>query len=329
MRRREFITLLGGAAVAWPLAARAEQPGKVYRVGFLSLGSSDGPVAVMTMNGLGQGLTRRGYSVGTNLVIEGRFADGHADRLPGLAKELVDSGFDLIIAFTYLAALAAKQATTTVPIVALDAGDVVETGLVPSLSRPGGNLTGISDMTSELSTKRLGLLKTAVPDLKQVAMLYNAADTGMTARYRAAAAAAATVGIGVQPLAVREPNDFDPAFAAMTAEMPGGILMVTDALTNLNRKQVIEFAAAHRVPAIYEYEYFVREGGLMSYGAERSEITEAMNNVIDRILKGAKPADLPFEQPTRFNFVVNLKTADALGLVMPRSMLMLADQVIE
>ena len=136
---------------------------------------------VMTMNGLGQGLTRRGYSVGTNLVIEGRFADGHADRLPGLAKELVDSGFDLIIAFTYLAALAAKQATTTVPIVALDAGDVVETGLVPSLSRPGGNLTGISDMTSELSTKRLGLLKTAVPDLKQVAMLYNAADTGMTA----------------------------------------------------------------------------------------------------------------------------------------------------
>jgi putative ABC transport system substrate-binding protein len=328
LKRRDLL-ILGSAAIAWPLAARAQQPGKVYRVGFLTLGSSKGPLVVASLDALARGLERRGYSVGTGLVFESRFAEGHADRLPGLAKELVDSRVDVIATSSYLAVIAAKQSTTAVPIVVEGAGDPVENGLAESLSHPGGNLTGVSDMASELSAKRLELLKTAVPELPRVAMLYNASDAGMTARFRAAAAAASTMGILVQSLGVSEPDDFDSAFAAMIDEMPAGILMVTDLLTNLNRKRVIEFAAAHRVPAIYEYEYFVREGGLMSYGAERGETTDRVADLIDRILKGAKPADLPFEQPTRFNFVVNLKTANALGLVIPQSMLIRADQVIE
>jgi putative ABC transport system substrate-binding protein len=172
-------------------------------------------------------------------------------------------------------------------------------------------------------------LRETVPAIKRVAMLYNASDAGMVARYRVAAAAASVMTIAVQPLGVREPDDYDSAFAAMGSEIPDGILLVTDLLTNLNRRRVIEFAAAKRVPAIYEFEYFVQEGGLMSYGAERGETTDRVAHLIDRILKGAKPADLPFEQPTHFNFVINLKTARASGFDLPQSVLLRADKMIE
>jgi ABC-type uncharacterized transport system substrate-binding protein len=184
-------------------------------------------------------------------------------------------------------------------------------------------------MASELSVKRLELLKDAVPGLKRVAMLWHVGDLGMDMRYRAAAAAAATLDIAVQPLGVREPDDFGAAFAAMTRDKPDGILMVTDALTLLNHKRVFGFAAAHRVPAIYEYEGLVRDGGLMSYGPDDKEVIDRIAGLVDRILKGTKPADLPFEQPTRFRFVINLKTAKALGLAPPPSLLVRADAVIE
>jgi putative ABC transport system substrate-binding protein len=246
-----------------------------------------------------------------------------------LAKELLDSGVEVLVTSSYPAARAAKDATNAVPIVVDGAGNVVEAGLAASLSRPGGNLTGISDVASELSTKRLELLKTAIPSIKSLAMLWNAKDLGMTTRYRAAADAAKVLGIAVHSLGVGEPDDFDTAFTAMRQQRPDGILMVSDVLTNLNRRRVLEFAAAHRIPAIYEVSYIVREGGLMSYGSERSETSDRVADLVSRILKGAKPADLPFEQPTRFRFVINRKTAEALGLAIAESVYERADEVID
>lgn len=327
MNRRDFITIIGGAVAVWPLTALSQQSGKVYRLGFLAIGTSG--TAASTIDGLTAALTRRGYSVGTNLVIEARFAEGRLERLPGFVKGLVDIPVDVIAINGYPAARAAKEGTTTVPIVLVGAGDPVETGLVASYSRPGGNITGVSDMATELSTKRLELIMTAVPGLKRVAVLYNASDAGMIARYQAVAAAASVRGISVQALGVREPDDFASAFTTMNGEKPDGILMVTDILTMLNRKSVFEFAAANRIPAIYEFEVFARDGGLMSYGAERSELAERAVELIDRILRGAKPADLPIEQPVHFKFIVNLKTAKALGFEMPATLLALADDVIE
>lgn len=323
---RFFVSIALGIAFL-SAGAAAQTAGKVYRIGFLAATNSPGTIAMR--DGVSQNLAQRGYVPDRTLMIEMRTADGKATRLPGLAKELVDSGVDVIMTTGYPAARAAKDATSTVPIVAIYAGDPVETNLAASLSRPGGNLTGISDMASELSVKRLDLLKEAVPGLKRVAMLWNADDLGMTTRYRAATAAAATLGIAVQPLGVREPDDFDTAFAAMDREKPDGILMVTDSLTILNRKRVFDFAATHRIPAIYEFDFLAHDGGLMSYGPDGKEVIARFADLIDRILKGAKPADLPFEQPTRFRFVINKKTADALGLVLPAAVLERADEVIE
>lgn len=307
------------------------QPAKaeVYRVGFLAIGSGNAPIVVATLDALAGGLKQRGFSVGQNVLIESRFADGRPDRLPGLVKELLDSRVDVIVTSSYPAARAAKDATDTVPIIVDGAGNVVEAGLAPSLSRPGGNLTGISDVAEELSTKRLELLKLAVPSLRKIAMLWNAKDLGMTTRYRAASAAASALGVTVQSLGVGEPDDFDTAFSAMDRDKPDGVLMVSDVLTNLNRKRVLEFAAAHRLPVIYEVSYIPREGGLMSYGPERSETSDRVADLVARILKGAKPADLPFEQPTHFRLVINRKAAVGLGLSLPDSLLERADEVIE
>jgi putative tryptophan/tyrosine transport system substrate-binding protein len=310
-------------------SAAAQTVGKTYRIGYVTIASSSAPVVVADMEGLTRGLKQRGFAIGSNLVIESRFAEGKPDRLPALVKELLDSRVDALVTASYPAARAAKDATSTVPIVVNGAGDAIEAGLVTSLSRPGGNLTGISDMASELSTKRLELLKLAVPSLNKVAMLWNAKDLGMTTRYRAASAAASALAVSVQSLGVGEPDDFDTAFAAMDRDKPDGILMVSDVLTNLNRKRVLEFAAARRLPAIYEVSYIPREGGLMSYGAERSETSDRVADLVARILKGSKPADLPFEQPTRFRFLINRRTADALGFAIPETVFERADEVIE
>ena len=213
--------------------------------------------------------------------------------------------------------------------VAITGADPVATGLVDSLARPGGNVTGVGEVAAELSAKRLEVLKDTFPNLRKIAMLWNADDLGMTGRYKNAEAAARMLGFEIQPLGVREPEDFAAAFAAMVRDRPDAILMVTDALMALNRKRVFEFATQQRLPAIYEYDFLVRDGGLMSYGPDMSEVYDRAAGLADRILKGARPADLPFEQPTRFRLVINKKTLETLGLTIPPAMLMRADEVVD
>jgi putative ABC transport system substrate-binding protein len=326
MQRRQLIAGLG-ATVAWPRTVTAQSQSKVYRVGLLITAA---PVADNSPNGaaLIRGLAQHGYVLDKNLTFERRGAEMQFDRLPRLVNELVTSKVDVIVAFGYPSALAAKQGTT-LPVVSITTGDPVGTGLVDGLARPGGNITGISDVSAEITPKRLELLKEMAPGLHRVAMLWNAGDLGMTLRYRAAEAGAKAMNISVQPLGVREAADFDRAFAAMNSDMPDAMLMVHDGLTSLNRKRVFEFAAAHRLPAIYEDAQYVRDGGLMSYGPDLDESLARVAALVDRILKGAKPAELPFEQPTLFRIVLNLKTAKSLGLTVPLTLQASADEVIE
>jgi putative ABC transport system substrate-binding protein len=319
--------MIGGAAALWPRVSLSQSSSRVYRIGLLSAGApiaDDSPLGAPLIRGLAQ----RGYVLNRNLAFERRGAEAHVERLPQLVAELTAAKVDLIVTTGFPAALAAKKGTT-LPVVAINAGDPVGTGLVASLARPGGNLTGISDVSAEVTPKRLEILKEITPQLRRVAMLWNADDLGMTLRYRASETGAQELGISVQPLGVREPNDFDQAFEAMARELPDAILMVTDSLTVLNRKRVFEFAAAHRLPAIYEFDFLVHDGGLMSYGPDQNESFERVAALVDRIFKGAKPADLPFEEPTLFRFALNLKTARSIGLTVPPTLLVQADDVVE
>jgi len=325
VHRRHVLAGLAGAAA--PGGTVAQTRSKVYRVGLLT---PTAPLADTSPFGapLIRGLAQHGYSQGRNLAFERRGAEGHLDRLPHLVADLVASKVDVIVAIGYPAALAVKQGTT-MPAVISGAGDPVGTGLIANLAHPGGHLTGISDASAELSPKRLDFLKEVAPGLRRVAVLWNAADLGMTLRYDATQAAAQTLGVEIQPLGVREPDDFDEAFTAMERERPDGILMVSDALTTLNRQRVYDFAAAHRLPAIYEFDFLVRDGGLMAYGPDMDESFERVAALVDRLLKGARPAALPFEEPRRFRLAINLKTAKALGLAIPGSLLALTDELIE
>jgi|KBSMisStandDraft_5_1062788.scaffolds.fasta_scaffold119856_2 putative ABC transport system substrate-binding protein len=327
MKRREFLTLLGGAALVDPRAALAQTPGRIYHLGTLT------PVAPMTDGSpfgkiVVKALAERGYAIGQNLTWDARGSMGDVAKIPVMLDELKARGVDAIIVIGYRTALAAKP--TGIPTIGANGiGDPVETKLIDSLAHPGGNITGISDVAATLTTKRLQLLKEMTPNLKKVAMLWNRDDLGMTLRYEASAKTAQAIGITVQALGVREPDDFNDAFSVMNQDMPDAILMVADALTNLNRKRVFDFAAAKKLPAIYEYDFLVRDGGLMSYGPDLTESFERAAALVDRIFKGSKPADLPFEQPTRYPFVLNLKTAKATGLEIPPRLLALADEVIE
>jgi len=327
MRRREFMKLAGGAAALWPLAARAQPSGKVYRLGTLTAGPPIPPKAGFGAM-LTNSLAKRGYTLGKNLAYEARGAAGKVDRTPQLMQELKAAKVDVVVTIGYPPAAAAK-ASGVATVIATGSGDPVATGLVASLPHPGGNVTGIADDPSALSTKRLSLLKSMAPKIHRVAMLWNKDDLGMSLRYEASAKAAQEIGVVVQPLGVRQPDDFNDAFAAMDREMPDAILMVSDSLTILNRKRVIDFAATHRLPAIYEAQNIVHDGGLMSYGADPRESFDRAAALVDRIFKGAKPADLPVEEPTRYLFVLNLKTAKAIGLDVPPNVLALADEVIE
>ena len=329
MRRRDLLTLLGGAAMAaWPFAALSQQAGWTYRVGLLSPALRI-PTTDERRIALIRGLAERGYVEGRNLAFDERSADSHFERLPALAAELNAAKVDVLVTFGYPAAFAAKQAASNVPIVMIGAGDPVATGLVEGLARSGGNITGLTELSTELSAKRLELLRDAVPRLGVVAMLWNAADVGMSMRYQAAEGAAGRLGIEVQTLGVREPDDFDAAFATVTRERPDAILMVSDALTNLNRKRIIDFAGNSRLPTIFELGPLVRDGGLMSYGPSQRALGERAADFVARILRGAKPAELPLEQPTKFEFLVNLRTAKTLGLELPASLVARADEVIE
>jgi len=316
MRRRDLIILLAGAALARRQEAFAQSRDKVYRVGLLSPTDDKSPFEAPMVNGLAQ----HGYELNRNLVIE--------RRAPALLAELVSSKVEVIIALGYAAAMAVKQ-DTTLPSVVISAGDPVGIGLVESMARPGGHITGISDVSVEVTPKRLQLLKEFAPNLRRVAMLWNADNPGMTLRYQAAETGARSLGIGVQPLGVREPADFDAAFEEMNRAMPDAILMVSDTLTTLNRKKVFDFAVAHRLPAIYEYDFIVRDGGLMSFGVDLDEAFDRVGALVDRIIKGASPADLPFEDPTRFVFAFNLGTARSMGFEPSAEFLARADEVIE
>ena len=245
-----------------------------------------------------------------------------------MLEEMKAANIDVIVTVGYRAALSAKASGIPV-VIAFGSGDPVATGLVNSLAHPGGTVTGISDDAATISTKRLSLLKQMLPNMRRVAMLWNRDDLGMSLRYGASAKAAEVLGVGVQALGVREPDDFDGVFEAMDREPPDAILMVSDVLTVLNRKRVFDYAAAKRIPAIYEEQQFVRDGGLMSYGADPKESFERAGDFVSQIFKGRRPADIPFEQPTRYPFVVNLKTAKAIGLEMPPTLVALADEVIE
>ena len=322
MRRRAFIAGFGASA-AWPFAARAQQPGKIYHVGLLA--SRAIPEGEERRKAMVQVLAAHGFVEGRNLQFEPRWGDGLSEN----AEALKASKVDVIVTFGYPASLAAKTFAKELPIVCSGAGDPVATGLADSLARPGGNLTGVTELAAELSAKRLEILKEAVPNLKKVAMLFNATDLGMTLRSRAAESAAKVLNVSVHTLGVREPNDFGNAFAEMTRSRPDAILMVSDTLTVLNRKRVMEFAAANTLPAIYEFSFLVRDGGLMSYGPNLRETGVRVGDLVLRILLGARPADLPLEQPTKFELVINLKTAKDMGLSMPLTLLSRADEVIE
>lgn len=328
MDRRAFVSGLTLGLLGAGLAAAAPPPGsKTWHVGFLAGGARppDGAAPLA----LRQALQELGYVEGRNVAYQARWADAKTARLPGLAAELVGLKVDVIVTASGPATHAAKQASASVPIVMALVGDAVNIGLIDSLARPGGNVTGVSDVSTSLSAKRLELIKEAVPKAVRMAVLWNAADRGMTLRYQEVERAAQTLHVTVQPLGVREPDDFESAFSAMALNRPDALFLVTDALTLLNRKRVIDFAEKHRIPAMYESGGLVRDGGLMAYGADPDDNFRRAAIYVDRIFNGAAPGRLPVEQPIRYYLSFNLKTARALGLTIPPALLQRADQVIE
>ena len=320
-----FVACLVLLVLALPAAAQA--PAKTFRIGHLSAGARtpDG----LPPRPLRDGLRELGHVEGRDVTYESRFAEGQFERLPGLAAELLRLKVDVIVAQGGTAAAAAKQATSTVPIVIAPAsGDAVATGLIASLAHPGGNVTGLTDEIVNLSAKRVELLKEALPKATSIAVVWNGKDAGMTLRYRGIEQAARMLRLEVQPIAVRDPDDFQAAFAAMTQHRPDAMVLVADVLTILHGKRVVEFAAVQHIPAMYELSFFVRDGGLMSYGPNPEDEFRRAAGYVDRILKGAKPGDLPAQQPTQYHLSINFKTASTLGLTIPPALLLRADDVV-
>jgi putative ABC transport system substrate-binding protein len=327
MNRRVFLSALAGGLLAAPLAAEAQRPANVPRIGYLS--ADDPAAASHLVEAFRQGLRNLGYVEGENVFIEFRFANGKYDRLPNLASELVSHRVDVIIAFTIPATRAAKNATTAIPIVFAQVLDPVDAGLVASLARPGANATGVSVMVEELGGKYLELLKEVAPRISRVAVLWEPAQPAGALLLRHIERAAASLGVQLQPIKVHGPNDFDSAFSSVTRMRADAFLVLPGSLFNLHRQRLAVLAAKSRVPAVFVRREFVDAGGLMSYAPNFADQSRHAATYVDRILKGAKPADLPIEQPTKFELVINLKTAKALGLTIPPSLLQRADHVIE
>ena len=327
MNRRAFTTLLGGAAVVWPIAARAQQAGKVHRIGVLETISTT--LNVANFYALREGLRQLGYAEGQNLVIEYRSADGRDDRFPGLARELLALKVDVIVTRGTPAAKAVKNATSTVPVVMMASGDPVGVGLVTSLARPGGNITGLSAIVGELSPKRLELIKEIVPGLARIAVLANTSNDAVRRDWARIETAARSLGVQSQLLDLRESDALGPTFDDASARRADALVVVIDAITQANQQRIVDLAMKHRLPAIYSSREFVDAGGLMSYGVSYPDLYRRAATYVDKILKGTKPADLPVVQPTKFELVINLKTAKALGIEVPPSLLALADGVIE
>jgi len=325
-RRRFLLTSLAGA-VAAPFAAEAQQAGKVVRVGLLMpVSSADARTNVEAFR---QGLREFGYIEGQNIAIERRYSDGRDERLPGLAADLVNMKIAVIVTWGTPAARAARGATKTIPIVTAAVSDPLTTGLIASLARPGGNLTGVTNGGAALSGKTLGLLKELAPGVKRVAVLWNPANPILPVAFRETQVAAEAMRIQVQSVGVSDPSELAAAFAAITGERAEAIVVLQDSMLLANRRRIVDSAASLRLPAMYERKVWVDAGGLMSYGVDFPSNFRRAATYVDKILKGARPGDLPVEDPTKFELVINLKTAKALGLTIPPSVLARADQVIE
>jgi putative tryptophan/tyrosine transport system substrate-binding protein len=327
MDRRAFIGVIAGGLVATPLAAEAQQARKVYRIGFL--GNSTEALEANLVGPFREGLRERGYVEGRDLTIEYRWADGAYERFPALIAELIALKSDIIVTAGTPAALAAKRTTTTIPVVMAAVGDPIGTGLVKSLARPGGNLTGLAGIAPDLEGKRLELLTQIVPKLLSVAFLGNPANPLHVTSERQASAAAKALHLKVVFFPVRAEGEFEHAFQAIVGQRSGALIMLADRLFLHHRARIVEFTARHRLPAVYAYNELVQAGGLMSFGPSYPEMHRRAAYFVDRILKGARATDLPMEQPSKFELILNLRTARTLGLVIPQEVLQRADQVIE
>src|SRR5262245_13778479 len=321
MRRREFIALLASVAASWPTIGRAQQR---FRIGLLDTGLGATFSVPFTRK-----LTELGYVEGKNLVLERKSAEGNVERLNDLAAELVRDQVDLIVTAGTPAGFAAKKATSTIPIVLGANSDPVGVGLVASLARPGGNITGNSLMAPDLSAKRLDILHTLAPVISRIAILWDSSNPGMAERVRETKIAADQSNVLLHAVGPRNLNELDTAFADLLNARPDALLVTAEAFTRRHLVRILDFADNNKIPAMFEDSSFVVAGGLMSYGPDYQDVFRKAAIFVDKILKGAKPADLPIEQPTKFELVINLKTAKALGLTIPPSLLATADEVIE
>ena len=327
MQRREFLTIIGGAAT-WPLCARAQQQGKISRVGYLGISSPS--LEPHYVEAFRQKLRELGHIDGESVAIVYRWAEGHDDRLPSLATELVHLKPDVIVTTGTPGAVAAMQATKTIPIVMASSADPVGSGLVSSLARPQGNVTGFTILGPQLEGKRLELLLQAVPALTRLAVLWNPSNPGIVSYFETVEKAGQALRILLDPVVeVRREDEFDNAFAAIANARPHAMAVIADRFLLAHRKQIVEFAAMKRLPSMYPYREYVDAGGLMSYAPSNIELFRGAATYVDKILKGERPGDLPIQEPTKFELVINLKTAKTIGIDLPQTLLARAHEVIE
>jgi putative ABC transport system substrate-binding protein len=329
MRRREFMTLLGGAAAAWPLAAGAQQPERMRRIGVLMNLAADDPEGQARITAFAQGLQETGWTVGPNVRIEYRWGAGDAERIRKYAAELIALSPDVILAATSLSVAALQQVTRTIPIVFVQLIDPVSGGFVASLARPGGNTTGFTVFEYGISGKWLELLKEIAPSITRAAVIRDAAVAAQIGQLGAIQSVAASLGVELRPVDARDAGEIERAIAAFAGSSNGGLIVLSGASSLAHRQLIITLAARDRLPAVYSDRTFVTSGGLISYDPSRTEQYRRAAGYVDRILRGEKPADLPVQAPTKYELVINLKTAKALGLDMPATVLARADEVIE
>jgi ABC-type uncharacterized transport system substrate-binding protein len=322
VKRRKFIALLSSAAV-WPLCVRAQQASKVWHMGFIAHGHESFHDALF------DGLREYGYEEGPNFIVERRYAHGQAAQFEQFAAEMVRLKVDIIVVVTTPAALAVMNATKTIPIVHPNAIDPLNTGLIDSLAHPGRNLTGGAQLTAEASAKRLQMLKQVVPGLSRAAVLWNSANPALVFSWKETQRSARVVGVALQSHEVQVPNDFLAAFGAISEERPDALLVLQDALAIQQRKEIVDFAIGRRLPSMFNEKEWAVAGGLMSYGENFAAMYRRAAYFVDRIFKGAKPADLPVEQAAKFDLVVNRKTAKVIGITIPDSIIAFADEVVD
>jgi putative tryptophan/tyrosine transport system substrate-binding protein len=323
MKRRQFVAIAAGGVAAWPFCSFAQQSAKVWHIGFIAHRYEK------FYDPLFSGLNELGYVEGKNLVVERRYAEGDAERFKTFAQEMVRLGVDAIIVVTTPAAMAAKNETKTIPIIHPAAIDPVGTGLIASLAHPGGNVTGLAVLNGETSAKRVELLQEVIPGLSKGAVLWNSANPANSLAWRETESAGRKLGVTLVSQEVRGPQDFEAIFSAMSEQHPDVLVVVQDALTLEHRKEIIDFALQNKLPGMFVGKEWVEEGGLMSYGDRLPERYRRAADLVDKVLRGTKPADIPVEQPTTFELAINLKTAKAIGLTLPPTFVARADVVIE